>query len=244
LRVWIAQQTAQWATLTLSGPNARRVLSGLRLDLDLGTAAFPHMRIHATRFEGFEVRVRRASFTGELSFELDVPAECAGALWDRLLELGRAFDIMPLGMEALDRLRIEKGFLEVGVDTDGETSPLDVGWATAVARKSEDFIGRRSLARSAFQAPGRLQLVGLVPLDLGLHIPVGAHAIAAGGEIEGHVTSSCVSPHVGRSVALAMIRSGATRKGETLTLDIEGRHFPATIVDTGFFDPGGERLRG
>ena len=243
LRVWVAQQTAQWATLTLLGPRARDVLTQLKLPVDLDPRAFPHMRLCETDFERAKIRVRRASFTGELSFELDVPADLGDALWRHLIQLGAAHAITPIGMEALDVLRIEKGFLEVSVDTDGETSPLDVGWGVALDRKAEDFIGRRSLQRPAMQSIARPQLVGLLPAEPGLRIPVGTHAFGPAGDVDGHVTSSCMSPHLGRSVALARIISGTSRKGQTVSLDIGGRQHPAVIVDTAFYDPKGERLR-
>jgi sarcosine oxidase, subunit alpha len=242
LRVWIAQQTPQWATFALSGPKARAVLAQLHLPVDLDVREFPHMRICETEFEGAAIRLRRVSFTGELSFEIDVAADRGDALWCRLLELGAPHGITPIGLEALDVLRVEKGFLEVGVDTDGDTSPLDVGWSGAIDKKPEDFIGRRSLRRPAMQSAARLQLVGLLPADPNLRIPVGTHALDAEGEIDGHVTSSCMSPHLRRSVALARVRSGSTRLGQSVILDIDGRRHSAVIGNTAFFDPKGERL--
>jgi sarcosine oxidase subunit alpha len=242
LRVWIAQQTAQWATLTLSGPQARAVLRQLGLPLDLDASAFGHMRVCETAFEGEALRVRRASFTGELSFELDVAADLGDVLWRRLIDLGAAHGITPIGMEALDVLRVEKGFLEVGADTDGDTSPLDVGWGAAIGKKAEDFIGRRSLDRPAMRSDSRLQLVGLQTSNTSARIPVGAHAIDPAGNVDGHVTSSCVSPHLGRSVALARVRRGMERQGQTVSLDVAGQRLTAEIVRTAFYDPQGERL--
>ena len=242
LRVWVAQQTAQWATLTLSGPKARDVLAQLNLPVNLEAHAFPHMHLCETEFEGTALRVRRASFTGELSFELDVAADLGDALWRHLIDLGMAYGITPIGMEALDILRVEKGFLEVGADTDGDTSPLDVGWGAAIDKKPEDFIGRRSLQRPAMQSTARLQLVGLQPKDPGLSVPVGTHALNLKGDIDGHVTSSCMSPHLGRSVAMGRVCSGRAREGQTVILDIGGVRHPAAIVDAAFYDPNGERL--
>jgi sarcosine oxidase subunit alpha len=243
MHVWIAQQTAQWATLTLSGPKARAVLEQLRLPVNLDGQAFPHMHTRETEFEGAAIRLRRASFTGELSFEIDVAADRGDALWCRLLKLGAPHGITPIGMEALDVLRVEKGFLEVGADTDGDTSPLDVGWSGAISKKTEDFIGRRSLRRPAMQSAARLQLVGLLPTDPNLRIPVGTHAIGAAGDIDGHVTSSCMSPHLKRWVALARVRSGSARLGQSVILDIDGGRHSALIGTTAFYDPKGERLR-
>lgn len=242
LRVWIAQQTAQWATLTVSGPQARSVLSKLNLEINLNADAFGHMQCRHASFRGRGIRVRRASFTGELSFELDVPADRGDELWGELMNAGGDIGITPLGMEALDILRVEKGFLEVGVDTDGDTSPLDVGWGAAVARKRDDFLGKRSLLLEAMQSKDRLQLVGLEPTDHTLQVPVGTMAVTERGEVQGHVTSSCDSPHLGRVVALGLIRSGLERKGSDVLLRIGGRDHAATIVDKSFFDPRGERL--
>jgi sarcosine oxidase, subunit alpha len=244
LQVWIDRQTAQWATLTLLGPQARAVLAKLGLSLDVSAHEFPHMHVRETVLDGTTVRVRRASFTGELSFELDVAADLGNACWDRLMKLGEEFLITPLGMEALDVLRVEKGFLEVGTDTDGVTSPIDVGWGAAIAKKSDDFIGRRSLECPAMQSPSRLQLVGLLTEDPALRVPVGTHVVGPTGEVEGHVTSSCLSPHLARSLVLAQVRSGRARKGQSVCLDIEGHQFEARISDSAFYDPHGERLNG
>lgn len=242
LDVRIVNQTAQWATLTVSGPHARTIVERLGTGLDLAPGAFPHMHLRLARWQGAPLRVRRASYTGEASWELDLPADRAEGLWARLLEAGAPHGLTPLGMEALDILRVEKGFLEVGVDTDGETTPLDCGWGEAIAKKPGDFIGRRSLARPALRRPDRLQLVGLRPRDAGLELPVGTHALDARGDVLGHVTSSCLSPALGRSVAMARLRGGAGLLGQAVVLDIGGRRHPADVCDRAFYDPQGERL--
>jgi len=247
LDVRIVPQTAQWATLTVSGPKSREIVARLGVDIDLSAQAFPHMHVRSgsVALKGDpQVRVRRASYTGEMSFEIDIAAEHADLLWSRLLELGAAENITPLGMEALDVLRVEKGFLEVGVDTDGETTPLDVGWGEAIAKKPEDFLGRRSLSRPAQQRADRLQLVGLQPEDPQLFLPVGVHAVDDAGAPIGHVTSSCVSPTLNRSVAMARIRGGAKRSGEVIAIDIDGTRHRARICDRAFYDPQGARLNG
>ena len=242
LDVRIVPQTAQWATITVSGPAARRIVAGLELGLDLAPQAFPHMHIRCIAWEGTHLRVRRASYTGESSYELDIAADRAEELWLRLLQLGGPHGVRPLGMEALDRLRIEKGFLEVGVDTDGETTPLDVGWGAAIAKKPGDFLGRRSLDRQAQQRSDRLQLVGLRPQDPQLCLPVGTHALDEKGRVVGHVTSSCFSPHLNRSIAMGRLRAGVSRIGEVVTVDVDGKLCPALVSDRAFFDPAGERV--
>lgn len=242
LDVQLAQQTAQWATLTVSGPESREIVARLGLELDLSPQAFPHMHLRRVELDGIPLRVGRVSFGGELSFELNIGADYAEALWRRLLEAGAPRGITPLGMEALDVLRVEKGFLEVGVDTDGETCPLDVGWAAAIGKKPADFIGRRSLMREHMQRSDRLQLVGLRPVAEQLPVPVGAHTLDEAGRAIGHITSSCLSPNLNRSLALAMVRGGAARHGQLVEIDIEGRRHPAMIGAPSYYDPQGERL--
>jgi sarcosine oxidase subunit alpha len=222
---------------------ARSIVAGLGLGVDLAPQVFPHMHLRCTAWERAPLRIRRASYTGELSYEIDIAADRAEALWLRLLEIGASHGIRPLGMEALDRLRIEKGFLEVGVDTDGETTPLDVGWKAAIARKPDDFLGRRSLQRPAQQREDRLQLVGLLPENEQGCVPIGAHALDESGKVMGYVTSSCFSPHLNRSIAMGRIRAGSSRSGEIVNLDVEGRVCRATLVnERAFFDPRGERV--
>lgn len=242
LDVRIAQQTAQWATLTVSGPNARNLVSRLELGLDLSPQAFPHMHMRDAAWNGIAMRVRRASFTGEASYKLDIGADHAEALWQKLLELGTIDGVTPLGMEALDVLRVEKGFLEVGVDTDGETTPLDVGWGEAIAKKPDDFIGRRSLRRPEQQRADRLQLVGLLPEDPQQMLPVGVHALGERGEVIGHVTSSCGSPSLQRSLAMGRISAGVRRMGEIVNVDVNGAIHRVRIADRAFYDPKGARL--
>ena len=150
-----------------------------------------------------------------------------------------------IGVEAVLTLRTEKGYIAIGIDTDGTTLPGDLGLAGAVGTKASDFIGRRSLSRPAAVRADRLQLVGL--LSDGRRLPVGAHVVRSGGASaasDGHVTSSVDSPHVGRSIALAMVRSGRSRLGEEILLADMDERYRARIVEPCFFDIGGERLRG
>jgi sarcosine oxidase, subunit alpha len=242
LDVSLVPQTAQWATVTVSGPKARTVIAGLGLAVDLAASSFRHMHFCATQWQGQPMWLRRVSFTGELSFELDIAADLGESLWRRLMELGDSHGITPLGMEALDVLRIEKGYLEVGVDTDGETTPLDVGWRAAIDRKTHDFLGRRSLLRPAQQSSDRLQLIGLLPADSDRLLPVGAHALDERAEPIGHVTSSCFSHRLNRSIAMARIRSGYSRIDEMVNVDVDGEHHRAKIGPHVFYDPQGRRL--
>jgi sarcosine oxidase, subunit alpha len=243
LEVMILPVTAQWATLTVSGPNARVVIQALGTDIDL--QSFPHMTFREGRIADFTVRILRASFTGEASYEINVAAGHALPLIAAINEAGLPHGLTPIGVEALMILRTEKGYFHVGVDTDGTTLPDDVSMAGAIARKASDFIGRRSLSRLEAVRSDRLQLVGLQShSDV---LPTGAHILRCGavpGPIDGYVTSSYRSPNLGRPVALGMVRSGRSRIGEQVTLYDMGARLHATIVEPMFIDRAGDRLNG
>jgi len=242
LDVVVLPVTSQWATITLSGPSAAAILGRAGTDIDL--AAFAHMTVREGHVAGLPARVLRASFTGEVSYEISVAAGEAIALIDALARAGRPYHLTPIGVEALMILRTEKGYIHVGVDTDGTTLPDDVGMAGPIAKKASDFIGRRSLLRADAVRHDRLQLVGL---SSGTRLlPVGAHVLRDGqvpGAIDGYVTSSYQSPSLGHPVALALVRAGRSRQGERLSLYDMGTRFDATIVEPVFIDKAGERLR-
>ncbi len=243
LDVVMLDVSAQWATLTLSGPRSRAILADAGTDMDLDT--FPHMTWRQGQVAELPARILRASFTGEASYEISVPARRARQLADALASAGAEHGLVPIGIEALMILRIEKGYLHVGVDTDGTTLPDDIGMAGGIAKKTSDFIGRRSLLQPDAQRPDRPQLVGL--LSEGAKLPVGAHILRAGrvpGPIDGHVTSSVHSPALDRPIALGLVHGGRARIGETVDLYDLGARYRAAIVDPVFFDKTGERLRG
>jgi sarcosine oxidase subunit alpha len=243
LEVLVCNVTGQWATLTVSGPQSRTVMERFLPGVGLSAARLPHMSVLTGETPDFPWRLMRVSFTGELSFEINVPANQALSAWTRLLEYGRELGITPLGMEALDLLRIEKGYLEVGVDTDVSTNPLDTGWGNAIARKAADFVGKRSLSRPHDMNPRRQQLVGLKPIEQSRLLPAGSHIIRqVSGRPEGHVTSSCISPSLGCSIALAMLEGGHDREGETVMVDIDAQRFQARVVGMNFYDPANERI--
>jgi sarcosine oxidase subunit alpha len=241
--------TTQWATATLSGPNARAILQKLDSDIAFEAESFPHMHYREGQLGGAGARVLRASFTGEVSFELSVPARFGLSLWQTLMAAGKGLGITPLGVESLMMLRTEKGYLHVGADTDGSTNPLDVGWAVPIKKKVDDFIGRRSLSRPNDVRPERLQFVGLEPLDRSQLLPVGGHVIESNRlnppqRSQGYVTSSCFSHTLHKSIALGIVAGGQQRTGEQVSVCSNGDIFAATIVSPTHFDPKGERLHG
>lgn len=245
-RVLIAPITSSWGNVTVSGPKAWKLLEAAGFDPSLAPSSMKHMTMRELPYGGVTMRIMRASFNGELGYEINLPALNTQALLDHLSEVGKKFDARPYGIEALMIMRTEKGFLHVGADTDGTTLPGDVGLDRAVAKKVANFVGRRSLRRPASTDPDRMQLVGLTPVDKRTLLPVGAHITkhAPPAPIDGFVTSACFSPALNYPVSLAMLRRGSQRVGERLTVYHMGTAILADVVKTPFLDPQGERLNG
>jgi sarcosine oxidase, subunit alpha len=243
LDVFVTPVTTHWATLALAGPRAREVLARLPTDIALDPAAFPHLHVRTGQLCGVPTRLYRVSFSGELGFEINVPARYAVDLWRRLLDAGRDFALTPYGIETVLLLRLEKGFLHVGLDTDGTTSAADVGWGDVALRKKADYIGKRSLTRPDNVRSDRLQLVGLSMPTSDVLVP-GAHVRLPGTTegSDGWVTSAAASPILGKSIALAMLRGGRDRLGQHVTVHELGRTAPAQVCATPFYDPKNERM--
>ena len=249
LDVYLTSVTEQWAAMALAGPDARRVLQAIAPAHDWSNAALPYMGYRATTIAGIPARVFRISFSGELSYEINVPADYGRAMWERLLDAGQAFGITPYGTEAMGVLRIEKGHV-AGMELDGGTTPDDLGLGQLVSA-AKDCIGRRSLKRAALAAAGRKQLVGLFPLDGKTAIPRGAQLVADAtlptpNPILGHVTANCYSPTLGKPIALALLANGRALAGKSLhaTSPLAGVTVPVTVTNNVFFDPEGARVRG
>lgn len=246
LKVFITPVTEQWAQFAIAGPEARNVLQRLGGDIELSADGFPFMTMKQGVLGGYPVRVYRISFSGELSFEVATPANYGGGLWDAIIEAGTEFGLEVYGTEALHILRAEKGFIVIGDEADGTTTPLDVGLDWAVSKKKRDFLGKRSLQQPYLKAEGRKQLVGLMTEDPQEVLPDGAHAVE---KVEpqppmktiGHVTSSYFSPTLNRSIAMALIENGARRMGETLSFPLIDKVVRAKVVHPVFYDKEGTR---
>ncbi len=249
-KVFVTPVTEQWAQFAVAGPRARDVLSKLAPDFDISNEAFPHMSFKQGHIGGYPVRVYRISFSGELSYEVATPANFGQGLWNAIMEAGDEFGISAYGTEALHVLRAEKGYIVVGDESDGTVTPIDVGMEGMVSKKKTDFIGKRSLEQSFLKGPNRKQLVGLLTEDPTEVLPDGAYAVAAVKdkppmEMIGQVTSTYMSPTLGRSIAMALIQNGRARMGETISFPLEGgKVMKATITDTVFYDKEGARLHG
>jgi sarcosine oxidase subunit alpha len=249
LQVYLTSVTEQYATVTIAGPNARALLSELAEEVDLSTEALPHMAIAEGRVAGIPARIARISFTGEMSYEINVPSSCGLALWQALMTAGAKYEITPYGTEAMHVLRAEKGFIIVGQETDGSVTPLDLGMDWIVSKKKKDFIGKRSLSRPDMLKPDRKQLVGLLTEDPKEVLPEGAQLVERvlpkpPMAMVGHVSSSYFSPNLGRSIALALIKGGRERMGQTLHAPLaSGAAIACKVTGPVFLDPEGNRLK-
>jgi sarcosine oxidase subunit alpha len=246
LQVLVTPVTSRWGNVTVAGPRAWDWLASVGFDPALAPGAMKHMTLRESILDGVPLRVLRASFSGELGYEINVPADHVEELLDRLWTRAADFAAVPYGIEALEIMRTEKGYIHIGTDTDGTTLPQDVGFARAIERKAANFVGRRSLLRPAARDPGRFQLVALSPVDGRTVLPVGAQIAAAlpPTQTEGHVTSSYWSPELGAPVALGMLARGSQRLGDRLRIHHLGSVIEAEVVRAPFIDPEGERLRG
>jgi sarcosine oxidase subunit alpha len=246
LQVHLTSVTEHWATLSIAGPKSRALITELCRDINFSHKAFPFMSYREGTIADVTARVFRISFTGELSYEINVPANYARHVWERLVDAGVKYGITPYGTEAMHVLRAEKGFIIVGQDTDGSVTPADLGMQWIVS-KNKDFIGKRSLARADCTREDRKQLVGLVTHSPNGVLPEGAQlvddpSVKIPMPMIGHVSSSYFSACLGRSVALALVKGGRARTGETVFAPLaDGKVLSATITRPLFYDPTGEK---
>ncbi|HLY00781.1 MAG TPA: glycine cleavage T C-terminal barrel domain-containing protein, partial [Roseiarcus sp.] len=244
-RIAIHDTTAQWATLTVTGPRSRDLIEACGLDIALDDQSLPHMAFATAEFDGRPLRIARVSFTGDRSYELSVPARRGGLLRARLAAKLNVFGGGLLGLEALMILRAEKGFIVVGKDTDGTTMPHDLGATAPRDSRADEYIGKRSLTMPVAEDPRRRQLVGLSVASGEAPLPTGAHIIGGEGgarRSQGYVTSSYMSPTLGRPVALGLVEAGLTRMGETVRIYQIGAERRAAIASPLALDPEGKRL--
>jgi sarcosine oxidase subunit alpha len=253
MKVRLASVTDHWATFAVVGPKSRKVLQKLCRDVDFANEAFPFMSYRDGTVADVKARIMRISFSGELAYEVNVPANAGRAVWEALMEAGAEFGITPYGTETMHVLRAEKGYIIVGQDTDGSITPFDLGMGGLVA-KTKDCLGKRSLTRSDTAKEGRKQLVGLLTDDPATVLPEGGQILAKGTRTPpantvatepvpmlGHVTSSYYSPILKRSIAMAVVKGGLGKMGQKVTIDLNGRTVDATISSPVFYDTEGVR---
>ncbi|BBX84212.1 2Fe-2S iron-sulfur cluster-binding protein [Mycolicibacterium aubagnense] len=253
LRVRLTSVTEQWHTFPVVGPRSRDVIGTVFPGVDVSNEAFPFMAWRDTQLDGVHVRIGRVSFSGELAYEVNVMGWYATALWERLIAAGEPFGITPYGTETMHVLRAEKGYPIIGQDTDGTVTPQDLGMNWVVSKKKPDFVGKRSFTRAENLNPLRKQFVGLLPVDARTVLPEGAQIIEtpADGALPpppvpmlGHVTSSYRSAELGRPFALALVKGGHARIGDTLTVPVDGALVAVEVTGSVLVDPEGARRDG
>jgi len=246
LEVYLTSVTEQFGTISLNGPNSRKIVESIFPNQDFSSKSFPHMSFKELEIDGIKCRVMRISFTGEICYEINIPSSFALSLWNKCIDLGKEFNISPYGTEAMHVLRAEKGYIIVGQETDGSVTPVDLDMNWIVSKKKYDFIGKRALYRSDTIREDRKQLVGILTKDPSVVLEEGAQLV----EIEtslpmpmvGHITSSYYSPNLGRSIALALVKSGIKNKGTKLIVPMLKKSVEVEITNPVFIDPENERL--
>jgi sarcosine oxidase subunit alpha len=237
----VANVTAAYAAVNLAGPRTRDLIATLETDIDFSKDAFPYMAVRTGQLGGIQVRVLRVGFVGELGYEIHCPSQMGEALWDQLLEAGRPFGIRPFGVEAQRVLRLEKGHIIVGQDTDGLTHPAEAGMEWALAKKKPFYVGKRAIEMQMAK-PQTRRLVGFTLVDGEAPVPKECHLVIRNGDIAGRVTSCARSPVLKKVVGLAYVPLDLAAEGARFTIRVdEGALVEAEVVATPFYDPQNKR---
>ena len=247
MEVFLTSVTDHWATAAVVGPKSRAVVSTICDDIDFSAEAFPFMASKTGTIGDVECRVNRISFSGELAYEVNVPANYGRFMWEKLMQAGEVYQITPYGTETMHVLRAEKGYVIVGQDTDGSVTVDDLGLGWAISKTKADFIGKRSLSRPDTVRQDRKQLVGLLTEEPQTVIPEGAQLVDDPRAplpipMVGHVSSSYFSACCGHSIAMALVKGGRQRMGESVYAPLaDGRVIKATITEALFYDKDGSK---
>jgi len=252
MNVYMNSITEQFSTFNISGPKSRIIMSRVFANVDFSNEKFPFMTFKFVDYLDTQVRILRASFTGEVGYEIYVPPKHALKIWERIFYFSRDVELVPYGTETMHLLRAEKGYILVGQDTDGTVTPIDLNLNWMIGKKKKDFIGKRSLTRSDIIRGDRKQLVGLVPINKTYGIEEGQQVIEEENlstpikkpiKMLGHVTSSYFSPTLNHCVAMALIKGGNRKIGGQLFVSTANLNTIAVeVVTPNFIDPKNERL--
>ena len=247
MQVYLTSVTDHWATAAVVGPKSRKVVSAVCEGIDFAAEAFPFMASRTGKIGEVDCRVNRISFSGELAYEINVPANTGRYMWEKLMQAGAEYDITPYGTETMHVLRAEKGYVIVGQDTDGSVTVDDLGAGWALSKTKADFLGKRSLTRPDTVRQDRKQLVGLLTENPDEVIPEGAQLVndphvPKPVPMTGHVSSSYYSACCGHSIAMALVKGGHHRMGETVYAPLaNGQVVKATITNPVFYDKEGAK---
>ncbi|MBD3671863.1 MAG: (2Fe-2S)-binding protein [Gammaproteobacteria bacterium] len=242
LNVDLVNITSQMAAMNLAGPESARVLAHLT-ELDLSQEGFPFLRMKQARIANIDCMLMRVGFVGELGYEIHVPAKHAYRLWQLLMEAGQEYGIRPFGVEAQRLLRLQKGHIIVGQDSDGTSSPFDVAMGWAIRKEKPFFIGKRSLAILERKHP--YTLVGFSLEASRAHEVEECNLVIHAGEIVGRVTSIGHSARLGRGIGLAMLKKDFAEDREVFEIRLsDGRMLKAGITPAPFYDPDNLQQKG
>tara|TARA_Y100000817_G_scaffold253146_1_gene205918 strand:+ start:3646 stop:6600 length:2955 start_codon:yes stop_codon:yes gene_type:complete len=252
MNVYMNSVTEQFSTFNLSGPKSRVIMSRVFKDVDFGNEKFPHMTFKFINYLDTQIRILRASFTGEMGYEIYVPPKYALKLWEKIFYYSQDMDLVPYGTETMHLLRAEKGYIIVGQDTDGTVTPLDLNLNWMIGKNKRDFVGKRSLSRSDIIKDDRKQLVGIIPLNKTYGIEEGQHIIEEENlltpikkpiKMLGHITSSYFSPTLDHCIAMALIKDGNRKIGTRLFVSTSDLNtIPVEVVKPNFIDPKNRKL--
>ena len=237
LDVDIANVTSAYSAVNIAGPKARQVLAKLCSDIDLSKEAFPYMGVREGTVAGIPARLIRVGFVGELGYEVHVPQQFGEALWDALMDAGQPEGIKPFGIEAQRILRLEKGHIIIGQDTDAMSNPMEVQMGWAVSRKKPFFVGGRTISELKKKTPSR-SLVGFMINDTDGPTPMESHLVLNGEQMAGRVTSCNYSPTLGKPIGLAYVQPHSAEAGSQITIRANGGVLvTAEVVTLPFYDP-------
>jgi len=247
LKVYLTSVTDHFATVSVCGPHSKKILEKVTENIDYSDQNFPHMSFKEGSINKIKCRVMRISFTGELSYEINIQANYGQSVWEKCMNAGKEYGITPYGTEAMHLLRAEKGFIIAGQETDGTVTPIDLQMDWIVSKKKYDFIGKRSLYRSDTAREDRKHYVGLLTKDPNEILEEGAQIVAEVKnrppmDMIGHITSSYYSPNLNKSIALAVVKNGKKLKGKKLFVPMANKTIEVTVSDPVFLDKEGTRL--
>ncbi len=253
LQVYLNSITEQFSTFNISGPKTREIMMKVFPDIDFSNDAFPFMTFKNFDYKETKIRIMRASFTGELGYEIYIPPKFGLELWEEIFSCGKEFNLIPYGTETMHLLRAEKGYIVIGQETDGTVTPIDLNYNWMIGKNKKDFIGKRSLSRPDTSREDRKQLVGLSPINKKDIIEEGQHIVELNElpkkitnpiKYLGHVSSGYHSPNLNHSIGLAMIKGGKNLLGQKFFVTATGKtkNIPVEIVNPVFIDPENKRL--
>ncbi|THD75222.1 MAG: FAD-dependent oxidoreductase [Bradyrhizobium sp.] len=237
----IANVTAAYAGMNVAGPDSRAVLEKLESDIDFSAGAFPYLAVRIGRIAGISVKILRVGFVGELGYEIHCLSGFGAKLWDRLIDTGKHFGITPFGVEAQRVLRLEKGHIIIGQDTDGLTNPAEANMVWALSKTKPSYLGKRSVDMQIAKGVKR-KLVGFTLADAASPCPKESHLAIQDGNIIGRVTSVVRSPTLSKVIGLAYLPTELALPSTRFSIRVDGgRMVEAEVVPTPFYDPENKR---